>query len=93
MLLNRLAGRGLISVTETRPPAGKRDRDRRLEIAFLPPAALTLKDLENVWEDFAAAKFSGFSAEERARYEEFAGRTRENVRNALHQHSQTPSGA
>lgn len=81
MLLSRLEGKGLISVTETRPPEGR--RGRRLEIAFSDSAALLLKDLSSVWEDFAAARLSGFSAEERERYEELAGRVQENIRGVL----------
>lgn len=83
MLLNRLAGKGLISVTETRAPKEKRGGERRLEIAFPPSADLALRDLEKVWEDFEAARLSGFSAEERERYEELAGRVRENIRGVL----------
>lgn len=83
MQLNRLEGKDLISVTETRPSKGKRSRERQLKITFLPSANAVLEDLENVWKDFAAARLSGFSAEERARYEQLSARVQENIRDVL----------
>lgn len=83
MLLNRLEGKRLISVTETRPSGEKKSGERRLRIAFPSSAALIQKDLENVWKDFEAARFSGLSPEERAQYEELTGRVQENVRDVL----------
>lgn len=82
VLLNRLAGKELISVTETRSAGGRRG-GKRLKIDFTPSADPVLRDLAGVWEDFEAARLSGFSAEERERYEELAGRVRENIRGVL----------
>lgn len=78
--LNRLAGKGLAAVTETREPGGK---DRRLEVEFPPSAAAVLADLEEVWRDVAAARLSGFTPEEREQYERFAGRIQTNIRDVL----------
>lgn len=83
MLLNRLEEKGAVSVREARGPKERRGGDRRLEIAFPPSAALALRDLEKVWEDFAAARLSGFSPEERERYEALAGRVQENIQGVL----------
>lgn len=83
MLLNRLEGKGLISVTELRGAKGKRGRESRLEITFPPSASAVLEDVANIWEDFISARFSGFSPEERELYERFAGRVQENIRGIL----------
>lgn len=83
MLLNRLEGKGLISVTELRGAKGKRGRESRLEITFPPSASAVLEDVANIWEDFTTARFSGFSPEERELYERFAGRVQENIRGIL----------
>ena len=83
MLLNRLEGKGLISVTELRGAKGKRGRESRLEITFPPSANAVLEDVANIWEDFTSARFSGFSPEERELYERFAGRVQENIRGIL----------
>ena len=83
MLLNRLEGKGLSSVTELRGAKGKRGRESRLEITFPPSASAVLEDVANIWEDFTSARFSGFSPEERELYERFAGRVQENIRGIL----------
>ena len=83
MLLNRLEGKGLISVTELRGAKGKRGRESRLEITFPPSANAVLEDVANIWEDFTSARLSGFSPEERELYERFAGRVQENIRGIL----------
>ena len=83
MLLNRLEGKGLISVTELRGAKWKRGRESRLEITFPPSASAVLEDVANIWEDFTSARFSGFSPEERELYERFAGRVQENIRGIL----------
>lgn len=83
MLLNRLEGKGLISVTELRGAKGKRGRESRLEITFPPSASAVLEDVANIWEDFTSARLSGFSPEERELYERFAGRVQENIRGIL----------
>ena len=83
MLLNRLEGKRLISVSETHPTEGRKSNERRLRIDFSSSAAFILKDLENVWKDFEAARFSGLSPEERAQYEGLAGRIQENIRDVL----------
>ena len=83
MLLNRLEGKGLISVTELRGAKGKRGRESRLEITFPPSANAVLEDVANIWEDFTSARLSGFSPEERELYERFVGRIQENIRGIL----------
>lgn len=83
MLLNRLEGKGLISVTELRGAKGKRGRESRLEITFPPSASAVLEDVANIWEDFTSARFSRFSPEERELYERFVGRIQENIRGIL----------
>lgn len=83
MLLNRLEGKGLISVTELRGAKGKRGRESRLEITFPPSANAVLEDVANIGEDFTSARLSGFSPEERELYERFAGRVQENIRGIL----------
>ena len=80
MLLNRLEGRGLVSVRDLRPP---QRREKRLEIAFPPAAAPILADMERAWADFTAAELSGFSREERAQYERLSERVQENIREVL----------
>lgn len=83
MLLNRLEGKGLISVTELRGAKGKRGRESRLEITFPPSASAVLEDVANIWEDFTSTRLSGFSPEERELYERFVGRIQENIRGIL----------
>ncbi len=83
VLLNRLEGKGLISVTELRGAKGKRGRESRLEITFPPSASAVLEDVANIWEDFTSARLSGFSPEERELYERFVGRIQENIRGIL----------
>ena len=83
MLLNRLEGKGLISVTELRGAKGKRGRESRLEITFPPSDSAVLEDVANIWEDFTSARLSGFSPEERELYERFVGRIQENIRGIL----------
>lgn len=81
MLLNWLEGKGLVSVTETRPL--DRKTEKRLETAFPAAAALVLEDLAEVWEDFTAARLSGFSPEERGQYEQLSERVQGNIRSVL----------
>ena len=78
MLLKLLEGRELIAVTET----GK-GREKRLEIAFPQAAGPVLEDVEDAWEDYEAARLSGFSPEERERWDELAERVQENIRRVL----------
>lgn len=80
MLLNRLEGKELISVTELRDPEGG---EKRLEAAFPPSAAPVLEDVEDAWRDFTAARLSGLGPEEREQYDRLAGRVRENIRRVL----------
>lgn len=80
MLLNRLEGKELISVTELRDPEGG---EKRLETAFPPSAAPVLEDVEDAWRDFTAARLSGLGPEEREQYDRLAGRVRENIRRVL----------
>ena len=80
ILLNRLEGKELIGVSEAR---GAEGREKRLDIAFQPDAAPVLEDMEAAWRDFAAARLSGFSQEEREQYKQLAGRVQENIRKVL----------
>ena len=80
LLLNRLEGKELIGVSEAREAEG---REKRLDIAFQPAAAPVLEDMEAAWRDFAAARLSGFSQEEREQYGQLAGRVQENIRKVL----------
>lgn len=80
ILLNRLEGKELIGVSEAR---GAEGREKRLDIAFQPDAAPVLEDMEAAWRDFAAARLSGFSQEEREQYRQLAGRVQENIRKVL----------
>ena len=57
MQLQRLIGKGLVSVTETYIPDS---RERTLQISFPPAAETVLAELENVLKDFEAARLSGF---------------------------------
>lgn len=83
MLLNRLEGKGLAFITEISPSKEKKGGEKRLEITFPPSADPTLEDLENAWEDFSAARLSGFTPEERERYEALSERIQENIRSLL----------
>lgn len=80
ILLNRLEGKELIGVSETREAEG---REKRLDIAFRPAAAPVLEDMEAAWRDFTSARLSGFSREEREQYGQLAGRVQENIRKVL----------
>ena len=83
MLLNRLEGKGLVFITEISPSKEKKSGEKRLEITFPPSANPTLEDLANAWEDFSAARLSGFTPEERERYEALSERIQENIRSLL----------
>lgn len=79
MLLNRLEGKELVSVTELRAPEG----GKRLETAFPPSAAPALADVDAAWREFTAARLSGLSPEDRERYARLAGRVQEGIRKIL----------
>lgn len=83
MLLNRLEGKGLAFITEISPSEEKKGGEKRLEITFPPSAGPALEDLANAWEDFSAARLSGFTPEERERYEALSERIQENIRSLL----------
>lgn len=83
MLLNRLEGKGLVSVTENSLPEEKKGGEKRLEITFPFSAGPVLEDLANAWADFSAARLSGFTPEEQKQYEELSGRIQENIRGVL----------
>lgn len=83
MLLNRLEGKRLVSVTENSPPEEKKGGEKRLEITFPFSAGPVLEDLANAWADFSAARLSGFTPEEQKQYEELSGRIQENIRGVL----------
>lgn len=80
MALKRLSGRGLLSVEEVRDPGR---REKRLHIAFPAAAGPVLADLESALRDFEAARLSGFTPEERDRYEALTGRIQDNIRSIL----------
>lgn len=78
--LNRLAGKGLISISEVR---GTARGDKRLEISFLPEAGLVRAGLEEAWRDFSSVCLAGFSQEEREEYERCSAKIRRNIRDVL----------
>ena len=78
--LQRLAGKGLVSVTETHIPDS---REKTLQISFPPAAETVLAELENALKDFEAARVSGFGREERAQYEQLSRHIQENIRDIL----------
>ena len=80
MALKRLSGRGLLSVEEVRDPG---QREKCLHIAFPAAAGPVLADLENALRDFEEARLSGFTPEERDRYEALTGRIQDNIRSIL----------
>lgn len=80
MALKRLSGRGLLSVEEVRDPG---QREKRLHIAFPAAAGPVLADLENALRDFEEARLSGFTPEERDRYEALTERIQGNIRSIL----------
>lgn len=80
VLLKRLEGKGLVSVSESRVPGA---RERALSVAFLPPAGPILADLEAAWRDFGEARLAGFSGEERAQYGRLSEKIGENIRSVL----------
>ena len=80
MQLQRLTGKGLISVTETHIPDS---REKALQITFSPAAETVLGELQNVLKDFESARLSGFSREERTQYEQFSQHIQENIRDIL----------
>ncbi len=80
MALKRLSGRGLLSVEEVRDPG---QREKRLHIAFPAAAGPVLADLENALRDFEEARLSGFTPEERDRYEALTERIQDNIRSIL----------
>ena len=83
MLLNRLEGKGLASVREISPSEEKKGGEKRLEIAFLSSSGPVLEDLANAWKDFSAARFSGFTLEEREQYEALSEKIQKNIRGVL----------
>ena len=80
LALTRLSGRGLLSVEEVRDPG---QREKRLHIAFPAAAGPVLADLENALRDFEEARLSGFTPEERDRYEALTERIQGNIRSIL----------
>lgn len=79
-LLKRLASKNLVSVSTDRAPESK---EKRLQISFPPSAAAVLEDLEQVWRDFEAARFSGFSQEEGEQYAALSKKIQRNIRELL----------
>ena len=80
MALKRLSGRGLLSAQRVRHPG---QREKRLHIAFPAAAGPVLADLENALRDFEEARLSGFTPEERDRYEALTERIQGNIRSIL----------
>ena len=58
-------------------------REKRLHIAFPAAAGPVLADLENALRDFEEARLSGFTPEERDRYEALTERIQGNIRSIL----------
>lgn len=80
VLLQRLAGKGLVSTGETREPGG---REKRMSVSFPPASGTALADVEKAWEDFEAARLSGFAPEEREEYARLTRRIQDNIRDIL----------
>lgn len=80
MLLKRLAGRELVTVSESRASRG---REKVAAVTFSASAASLLDDLEAVWRDFETARLAGFSETERAQYDWLSEKIRKNIRNVL----------
>ena len=80
MQLQRLAGKGLVSVTEAHIPDS---REKTLQLLFSPTAETVLEESENALKDFEAARLSGFSREERTQYEQLSQHIQENIRDIL----------
>jgi len=78
--LQRLTGKGMVSVTEARVPDS---REKRLQITFPPAAGPVLSELEDALKDFEAARLSGFTGEEKAQYARMSRRVQENIRDVL----------
>lgn len=79
--LQRLAAKGLVTVTEVRVPAG--EREKQLQISFPPAANTVLAELDGALEDFEAARLSGFSGEEQAQYARLSRQVQDNIRDVL----------
>nr|WP_326185967.1 glycosyltransferase [uncultured Oscillibacter sp.] len=80
LALQRLNGKGLISVEEARAADLP---EKRLSISFTPEAAPVLADLNAAQSDYEAARFAGFSDEEQARYRALSGRIKRNIQDVL----------
>lgn len=78
--LQRLAARGLVSVSEAKGPSG---RDKRLAISFSPAGRSVLAELDSACQDFEAACLAGFTPEERAEYIRQDQRIQDNIRDLL----------
>lgn len=80
MQLQRLTGKGLVSVTETHIPGS---REKELQISFPPAAETVLAELENVLKDHETARSSGLSREEQTQYEQISQHIQKNIRDIL----------
>ncbi|MDO4315781.1 MAG: glycosyltransferase [Oscillospiraceae bacterium] len=80
LALQRLSGKGLIKIEETRAPDLG---EKRLSIAFTPEAEPILADLNAAQGDYETARFAGFSGEDQARYRVLSGRIKRNIQDVL----------
>lgn len=80
MQLQWLAAKGLVTATEAR---AAENREKHLQITFPPAAEAVLAELERAWEDFEAARLSGFSGDEQAQYAHLSRRVQDNIREVL----------
>ena len=79
ILLQRLSAKGLIATAEARTGGS----EKQLQISFTAAAEAVLTDVEKAYEDFEAARLSGFTEEERARYAQLTSRIQDDIRSIL----------
>lgn len=80
LALQRLSGKGLIKIEETRAADLA---EKRLSISFTSEAEPVLADLNAAQSDYEKARFSGFSGEELAQYHALSGKIKRNIQDVL----------
>lgn len=80
-LLQRLAGRGLVSTAESKPASG--GREKQLRVSFLPAAEPVLTELRRACEDYEQARLTPLGAEECTQYRTLAHCIQTNIRELL----------
>ena len=76
--LQRLAAKGMVSVTEVRV-AG----EKQLKVTFPPAAESVLSELEGALKDFEAVRLSGLSGGEQEQYASLSRRVQDKIRDVL----------